>query len=114
MTRQISSKTLNLFDDIHKSLLEQEVVDVKQRSKDLQIHLDEVNKDLLSLLADPVRRDAGALTNFVTYSQRLKDKLVNFAKLRAAAKNSWTSIIPNHCLDLYIDATQAWSYLLLS
>ena len=33
-------------------------------------------------MADPGRRDAGAMTNFVTYSQRLKDKLVNYANLQ--------------------------------
>jgi phosphate:Na+ symporter len=37
---------------------------------------------LLTLLVDPTRVDAGALTNFITYSQRLKDKLTNFANLK--------------------------------
>ena len=81
LTRELSSHTLNLFNDIYKSLLGQEVVDIEQRSKELQIHLDEANKDLLSLLADPGRRDAGALTNFITFSQRLKDKLINFSRI---------------------------------
>jgi phosphate:Na+ symporter len=45
--------------------------------------LNEVNRELLSLIAHPERRDAGALSNFVTYSRRLKDKLVNFAALNA-------------------------------
>jgi phosphate:Na+ symporter len=49
----------------------------------MQDRLDETSKDLLKLLADPDRRDAGAMTNFITYSQRLKDKLVNYAKLYA-------------------------------
>ena len=44
--------------------------------------LDEINRDLLSLLADPDRSDAGTLSNFVTYSRRLQDKLVNFAALQ--------------------------------
>ena len=30
----------------------------------------------------PTRVDAGALTNYITYSQRLKDKLTNFANLK--------------------------------
>jgi phosphate:Na+ symporter len=47
----------------------------------LQVLLNDANRDLLTLLADPERRDAGALSNFVTYSRRLKDKLVNFAAL---------------------------------
>jgi phosphate:Na+ symporter len=32
-------------------------------------------------MADTSREDAGTLINFVTYSQRLKDKLNNFANL---------------------------------
>ena len=47
--------------------------------------LDEINRDLLPLLAHPDRSDAGTLSNFVTYSRRsrrLKDKLVNFAALQ--------------------------------
>lgn len=32
-------------------------------------------------------RDASALTNFVTYSQRLKDKLINFSKFTAVAES---------------------------
>lgn len=58
-------------------------VDIKQASKDMQSHLDHAKKELLNLLVDPVRRDAVAMTNFVTYSQRLKDKLVNYASKRS-------------------------------
>jgi len=35
-------------------------------------------------LSDPGRRDAGAIANFVTYSQRLKDKFINYSKTRKA------------------------------
>ncbi len=84
LTRELSSQTLSLFNDINKSLSDPKTIDIKQSSKELQIHIDDANKELLSLLADPVRRDAGALTNFVTYSQRLKDKLINFTKIRVA------------------------------
>ena len=48
----------------------------------MQAHLDHAQKDLLNLLADPERKDAGAMTNFITYSQRLKDKLVNYATMK--------------------------------
>ena len=41
--------------------------------------LDKANRDLLALSGDPYRKDAGALGNFVTYSRRLRDKLLNFA-----------------------------------
>jgi phosphate:Na+ symporter len=79
LIRDLSSHTLNLFDSINKSLLEEKELDIKAVSQDLQACINRTNRNLLSLLADPNRRDAGALTNFVTYSQRLKDKLVNFA-----------------------------------
>ncbi|MCB1616416.1 MAG: Na/Pi cotransporter family protein [Pseudomonadales bacterium] len=83
LIRDISSQTLNLFDDIHKSLPQgAEPFDIRTQSRQMQYHLDDATRQLLSFLADPVRRDAGALTNFVTYSQRLKDKLINFAELR--------------------------------
>jgi phosphate:Na+ symporter len=82
LIRDLSSHTLNLFDSINKSLLEEKELDIKAVSQDLQACINRTNRNLLSLLADPNRRDAGALTNFVTYSQRLKDKLVNFANTR--------------------------------
>lgn len=82
LIRDLSSQTLNLFDEIHKAMLDRSALDIKQKSRVLQDHLDDANRQLLSLLADPIRRDAGALTNFVTYSQRLKDKLINFAENR--------------------------------
>jgi phosphate:Na+ symporter len=46
----------------------------------MQEGLNKANRELLAMMADSERRDAGALINFVTYSQRLKDKLVNFHK----------------------------------
>lgn len=82
MVREISSQTLGLFDDIRKHLSGTENVDIRETSHGVQQHLNEVNKDLLGLFADPLRRDAGSLTNFVTYSQRLKDKLMNFYKIK--------------------------------
>ena len=81
LVRELSSHTLNLFDDIHKSRNVEEKVSVSDTARELQESINGVNRNLLSLLADPVRKDAGALTNFVTYSQRLKDKLVNFSKM---------------------------------
>ncbi len=82
MVRKLSSQTLALFDDIRKPLVEGNQLDVTARANELQGILDEINRDLLSLLADPDRSDAGTLSNFVTYSRRLQDKLVNFAALQ--------------------------------
>lgn len=82
LIRELSSQTLILFDNLKGSADDEEKPDIKQAAKEMQVHLDDAQKDLLNLLADPVRRDAGAMTNFVTYSQRLKDKLVNYAKIK--------------------------------
>jgi len=78
MVRELSSRTLGLFDEIHRSMLSGEATDISGTIRGLQAAINEVNRELLPLLANPTRRDAGALTNFATYSQRLKDKLVNF------------------------------------
>ena len=77
IVRGISNHTLALFDDIQGSLQERRRPDVAERSRELRRFLDEVNGDLLRLLARTDRRDAGTLSNLVTYSRRLQDKLVN-------------------------------------
>ena len=46
--------------------------------------MEHIQRDLLVLLAHPDRTDAGALSNFVTFSRRLADKLLNFARLAPA------------------------------
>ena len=81
MVRKLSSQTLVLFDDIRKPLIEGNQLDVTARAKELQEMLDEINRDLLPLLARPDRPDVGTLSNFVTYSRRLKDKLETLADL---------------------------------
>lgn len=81
MVRELSSQTLSLFDDISKAMAGHRPPDIAAQSVRLQVLLNDANRELLKLLANPERRDAGALSNFVTYSRRLKDKLVNFAAL---------------------------------
>lgn len=88
MIRELSSETLNLFSAISKSLHRDESVNIEPVARELQSHINFANKELLTLLANPDRRDAGALTNFVTYSQRLKDKLINFSKASSGNQNS--------------------------
>jgi phosphate:Na+ symporter len=88
MVRELSSHTLAIFDDIRHALVEGRAPDIAASATRLQSLLTEVSRDLLSLLADPDRRDAGALSNFVTYSRRLNDKLVNFASLRNIPRES--------------------------
>ena len=79
--RELSSQTLVLFDNLRQAIRTGNIGEVQEAAKETQEHLDDAQRKLLSLLSDPERRDAGAMTNFVTYSQRLKDKLVNYANV---------------------------------
>ncbi|MDX1695929.1 MAG: Na/Pi symporter [Ketobacteraceae bacterium] len=81
LIRELSGDTLKLFNAVHRHLQDPATDEIKPVSQELQAQIGKVNKDLLRLLADPERRDASALTNVVTYSQRLKDKLLNFSKI---------------------------------
>ncbi len=93
LVREISSETLALFDDMSKVSDDESVADIRPSARRLQSHLEEANRSLLRLLADPNRRDAGALTNFITYSQRLKDKLEHFFEMGGGDLSRVTSNI---------------------
>lgn len=80
--RELSSETLTYFDDINNMMRGEEHDDIKKKTKSLQHKINMASHDMLVLLADHSRVDASALTNFVTYSQRLKDKLTTFESLR--------------------------------
>ena len=85
LIRGLSIKTLDVFDEIASEMLdmkhqpERRLLSAKE--KELQHEINDVSRSLLLLMADTSREDAGTLINFVTYSQRLKDKLNNFANL---------------------------------
>lgn len=81
IVRELSGETLGLFNDIRQSQAGAEV-DVALKAREVQRQIDEANRQLLRLMVLPDRRDAGALTNLVTYSQRLRDKLVNYQAAR--------------------------------
>ncbi|MEZ4871701.1 MAG: hypothetical protein R2827_05520 [Bdellovibrionales bacterium] len=51
---------------------------MKKDAEELQGDLEEFNKVILKLMSQPNRNDAGVILRLVTYSQRLKDKLVNY------------------------------------
>ncbi|MFC3095724.1 Na/Pi cotransporter family protein [Alteromonas sediminis] len=86
LIRELSNDTLSLFALIREHHDESKSSDIDKAAKELQRNLNQAQRKLLLLLADTNRKDAGALTNFVTYSQRLKDKLLNFHKI--SSKNS--------------------------
>ena len=81
MVREVSNQTLGLFDDISRSLLKGRPFDVSEHSLEIRILMDTVDGDMLRLLAQSDRPDAGAMSNFVSYSRRLQDKLMNLAAL---------------------------------
>lgn len=68
-----------MFDETRNLLDGDSGTDISHQSEELRELLDKANRDLLALSGDPYRKDAGALGNFVTYSRRLRDKLLNFA-----------------------------------
>lgn len=88
LTRGLAIETSEYFEDIAYQLNYIETrspePDLKIRVKSVQHEIDSANRTLLILIADPDRKDAGALINFITYSQRLKDKLTNFANISMA------------------------------
>lgn len=85
LTRGLAIQTSEYFEDIAYDLEKSEQHDeqhvLKSKTKALQQGIDEANRSLLLIMSDPERRDAGALINFITYSQRLKDKLTHYAHL---------------------------------
>lgn len=86
--REISSGILQMFDEIGKVMESKGELDIHALSDALQQDINQGNRTLLKLLTDPLRKDVGALTNFITYSQRLKDKLVNYTKGLPVSKQS--------------------------
>ncbi|WP_100655615.1 Na/Pi cotransporter family protein [Alteromonas flava] len=85
LTRGLSIQTLEYFAEIetemHDKAIGSDQLVLKEKAKAMQQEINDANRALLLLMLDPDRKDAGALINFVTYSQRLKDKLTNFAHL---------------------------------
>ena len=81
MIRELSSDTLTLFTHTSENLEQPKNDEIDKAARLLQLHLNQAQRKLLMLLADTNRKDAGTLTNFVTYSQRLKDKLLNLHKM---------------------------------
>ena len=84
LLRELSSDTLALFDGINKALSKGLPAEIAEDARVLRHSLEKSNRELLSLLPQSDRRDVGALSNFVTYSRRLTDKLVNFSNLSSA------------------------------
>ena len=80
--RELSSQTLALFDEMTSQTESGPQKSIENLSRSIQEHIDDSHRALLSLLSDPLRKDAGALMTFITYSQRLKDKLINYVQTK--------------------------------
>ena len=80
--REISSETLSIFEEISKNkLLAKEKKELKKKILDFQSDLVKHNNNVLKIMSLPDRQDAGAILHLITYSQRLKDKLVHYHSL---------------------------------
>ena len=82
IVRELSSGALALFDDVQDILDGGAGEKLRDNTRELNDQLDNAYRRLLMLTANPERKDAGALFNFVTYNRRLMDKLLNFALLQ--------------------------------
>ncbi|WP_412463263.1 Na/Pi cotransporter family protein [Halobacteriovorax sp. RT-2-6] len=80
IVREIASTTLSVFENITSE--DQKDKDLKKISQEFQRDLEGFGKKVFILMAKPERNDAGAIMHLLTYSQRLKDKLMNFHHLK--------------------------------
>jgi phosphate:Na+ symporter len=81
MVREVSSRTLHLFDMTYRALSDGQRPETHDASVELRGVIDAVNRDLLRLMRDPRRQDVGVLSHFLTYSRRVQDKLQRFGKI---------------------------------
>lgn len=81
--REISSRTLNVFNLLVKKLQREPVEDndLKDEFHELQKELNEFSRALFKIMPDTNRNDTGNNMHFMTYSQRLKDKLNSLFEL---------------------------------
>lgn len=87
VVRGISSETLSLFEQVlKKDLEEKEKEDLTRKISQFQLDLVKHNKTILKIMSLPDRKDAGAILYLITYSQRLKDKLVHYKRLLDESK----------------------------
>lgn len=81
--RELSGRVLSFFDDIAEGVNgEGNIAAIKEKAEDLQQEIENFNKDMLKLMTEPDRKDVSFILHILTYSQRLKDKLLNYHSLR--------------------------------
>ncbi len=80
--RDISSETLSIFDVVSKHNQGiSEKKDFQKKVLNFQNDLIKHNNNLLKIMSVPDRNDVGFVIHLITYSQRLKDKLVHYNAL---------------------------------
>lgn len=85
LIRELSGEAISFFNFLSKEdLTPRERQDVKTRGQELQKEINSFNKEILKIMAQPERKDAGFILHFVTHTQRLKDKLLNYHKMISA------------------------------
>jgi phosphate:Na+ symporter len=81
--REISSRTLNIMEQLHR-MIQGEVTEantIKDQFMELQADINNFSRALFKVMPDTNRSDTGNNMHFMTYSQRLRDKLSNLFKL---------------------------------
>ena len=82
MIRELSGETLTFFNKVSKAIVcEEDEVSMKEQAKILQERIDTFNGDILKLISQPGRKDAGIILRLMSYSRRLQDKLISYYKL---------------------------------
>ncbi|WP_412473307.1 Na/Pi cotransporter family protein [Halobacteriovorax sp. YZS-1-1] len=80
--RSLATRTLSFFETMSNPHLDEEQKrELKKEVNEFQFNIIEYNKRILKLMAAPDRRDASVIMHMITYSQRLKDKLVHYHNL---------------------------------
>lgn len=82
IVREVSSDTLSIFEAISKDDFQsKERKELNKKISDFQRELVKHNNSILRIMSLPDRKDAGSVLHLITYSQRLKDKLVHYRAL---------------------------------
>lgn len=82
MIRSLSSSSLRLFEVVSVNDGTQGAYEtVKKEASAFQSDLDHYNKEILVKMSESGRGDAWSIMHLITYSQRLKDKLVHYYRM---------------------------------
>lgn len=80
--RKLSTETLSVFNTLESLISSDnlETTSLKELLNQLQTDLTNLNGNIFQAISDEKRKDTAIMLHFLTYSQRLKDKLSNLSK----------------------------------